>query len=742
MARTLTTPGPAANPRSALADVRARIAAAWFRADTTPHTAGGFTLRPAQRTAVASVHRALAAYGGALLADPPGTGKTVIALAVAGAYDDALVVAPSTLRGHWERAAAHAAIRMRFISVEALSRDTAPAPATLLIVDEAHHLRSPGTRRFARAAALATTAHVLLLTATPVVNRRADRDTLLSLFLGDRAATLDAHTLARVIVCRDGDRALLPPVRTLPPLRTGSDRAVIGDRLQALPPPFPAADGREALALIRVTLAMAWSSSLAALDAALRRRMQRGESLGAVLGAGRWPTRDALRAWVIGDDATQLAFPELTPTGDRVPPTDALRALHRHLDAVRRLRAEVTPRVARDTGIRADAVRAVADAHPTTRLVLFARHAETVRALWRAMRGWGGVVAVTGERVHAAQGRWSRAELLRALGPHAEPWRRDDPRGIRMVLATDFLSEGVELQGAGILVHGDSVWTPARLEQRVGRLVRAGSTRREVLVTSFVVPAGAQQLLRLDARLQRKERARVGAVADARSAEAIGVRFRTWAEAAERGTPGGPRIAATRAAVDGYVAAVRLGAEVRVVGGLQRAAGYRVSASPDGLRALLDASSDAPCVAAPDAVRRARRALQRWGLRALAAARSGQARGRDIARWRQAQHRIDRALASTPFAARGALARQVHDALHALLASPGVGTMRGVRRALHEARDPAAFARALIALAKGAGTRPATGAAATPRPVLEALLLLSAERSSPPAASPNSAAPR
>jgi hypothetical protein len=162
-------------------------------------------LRPSQRDARTRIAAAFAEFGGALLADPPGTGKTVVALAVAaevpGATDvrgapdapsalPALVVAPATLRDQWHRAAAHAHVPIRWCSLEALSRGATPAPARLVIVDEAHHARNPATRRYGALAASCVGARVLLLSATPVVNGGADRDALLALFLGARAARL------------------------------------------------------------------------------------------------------------------------------------------------------------------------------------------------------------------------------------------------------------------------------------------------------------------------------------------------------------------------------------------------------------------------------------------------------------------------------------------------------------------------------------------------------------------------
>jgi hypothetical protein len=55
-----------------------------------------------------------------------------------------------------------------------------------------------------------------------------------------------------------------------------------------------------------------------------------------------------------------------------------------------------------------------------------------------------------------------------------------------------------------VVVHLDLTWNPARLEQRVGRLRRAGAAREAISVYMFAPPAPTQQLLQLEQRLRVK----------------------------------------------------------------------------------------------------------------------------------------------------------------------------------------------------------------------------------------------
>ena len=769
--------------REQLARVRARIAAVATDAHREAWRVGGFSLRPAQRTAVRRIRAAFGEFGGALLADPPGAGKTIVALAVAATFRDVLVVAPSTLRAQWERAAGRAKVAIRFKSIETLSREQETEPsvrtAALVIVDEAHHARNPAAKRYGHLAAACSGVRVLLLSATPVVNRRADRDALLALFLGSRATTLSAAELARCIVRSDAPVNLGPEVIRLPSLVISDslDGARVAESLRALPPPLPASDGAAALALIRITLAMAWSSSLAALDAALRRRVQRGEALADSLAEGRWPTRDALRQWIMTEDATQLAFPSLDPV-ERAAPGAAERTLREHLAAVRQLRALVAPCVAADSAARADALRALMRASPPRqRAVVFASHAATIRALWGALRGDGGVVAITGDRVMAAEGRWTREEILRRLGPRALPLRDDDPLAIRLLLTTDILAEGVELQGVGTLVHGDFAWTPARHEQREGRIVRPGRPPSfipdAVLVTGFSAPDAAAPLLQLARRLSAKQRSRTSAVADARYMELLQRELVAWHAPAgvtrrSRGRTGSTgrvlpcsTVAAALSSRDAFLAVVRTAGRDELICGWRAngvgvrlpANDWRTSTAPRALAAVARLATRAtdPACATVKSVREVRAVLARWAQRRQASALLGAVApgGRAGALPRVLQEQAERALRAIPISERAARGAAIEGALAALARRRDAGLERRLgallrtRRSAHEpargsAHDSAkksGFEHAVLSLAASFPSAPATletSQGEAPRPRLLALLIL-VDRNAAPA---------
>jgi len=726
-----------ASTLTALDAVRARIAAAVLSTPEPP-ALGRFTLRRAQQESAAALGHALRRHGGALVADAAGSGKTILGLAVAARYEDVLVLTPAAVREQWRRAADDADVRIRLESHEALSRRRRVAAAALIIVDEAHHFRNPRTKRYMALARLARGRHLLLLSATPVVNRRADRDALLSLFLGSRPPS--PQTLERVILRRTAQTPTPITRRELPALEGDADVAGLAEGIARLPPPLPTADGSSASALVRITLAMAWSSSLAALDAALRRRVQRGMAMADTLRERRWPTRDALRDWIIGRDATQLALllpPQELP---RTPPPDAIMVLDRHLDAVRALRQRIAPTLQRDAAARAAAMRALLAQEAPRRVVLLAQHAQTVRALYAELRHLPGVVAIIGTRAYTAAGRWTRDEVLRALGPRQPPWRPDDPRGIRLLLATDILAEGVELQGCATIVHGDPAWTPARFEQRVGRVAREGQ-REVVHVVRFAMPPGAAALLDLAERLRRKREARRRALAHTTATDALHDAVRGWRTGdSSDDAADGPVVAAAAGAHDGMLIVFRGGPThmSRIVAAVHRDGRWHISQRAESVRQLVVSCGD-PLQLRRHELRVARRLIAAWRRRVAARRAVHAAHALPSALLRRVAQRLDRWIQSAPLAQRSAAVARARRIQTGLAASRGAGVEAGLRETLREPRAEML----LEHLERLAGAEPTPAHQRDER--ISALLILrrrSPAAPAPPAPSTESAATR
>ena len=570
---------------------------------------GGVTLHPHQAVAVRRLREAMDEFGGAILSDEVGMGKTFVALAIARDFPRTLIVAPASLRDMWSIESQRAGMQLPFVSVEALGRGHRERRAfDLVIVDEAHHLRNPKTNRYDRLSRLVARSRVLMLSATPLHNSSRDITALLSIFLGSRARTLTGSELARCIVRRRIDSADLskriPDAEALV-WKEIADNNAIPRAILALPPPVPPSDGGDGGVFIARSLLRQWCSSDAALEAALRRRLARSIALTEALQSGHYPSEHELSAWTFAEDSVQLAFTSLvaTPIGDA---SQLLESISAHADAVRRLLRSVGKNYSRDT-MRADVLREIRAAHPGVPIVAFSQYAATIRGLFQEFRNERGVGALTASGARIAGGVISRRDALARFAPIAsglKPPREIDK--IDFLLTTDLLSEGVNLQDAGVVIHLDLPWTAARLEQRLGRVRRLGSMHQRVHAYGIRPSTAAEAFIHLERTIERKLRETEVTVGGARAnlspdpqavlrspiaaAERIRTILRDWVTVgANRLTDTATVAAAVAASREGFIAIIGEEPNFALIGSI----GNRATEDPREILDILGLASDA-----------------------------------------------------------------------------------------------------------------------------------------------------
>ena len=106
-------------------------------------------------------------------------------------------------------------------------------------------------------------------------------------------------------------------------------------------------------------------------------------------------------------------------------------------------------------------------------------------------------------------------ERFAPLAAHRETEPSDDPallrkieplraQSIELLIATDVLSEGQNLQDAQFLVNYDLPWNPVRMIQRAGRIDRLFSPHDRVYIYNLMPEEGLEDLLNLVANLSKK----------------------------------------------------------------------------------------------------------------------------------------------------------------------------------------------------------------------------------------------
>lgn len=96
-------------------------------------------------------------------------------------------------------------------------------------------------------------------------------------------------------------------------------------------------------------------------------------------------------------------------------------------------------------------------------------------------------------------------QIAKCFSPKSKDYQiKKNEKELNYLFATDVLSEGQNLQDAGILVNYDLHWNPVRMIQRNGRINRLGSTYDEILIANARPNDDLEIYLKLVRRLESK----------------------------------------------------------------------------------------------------------------------------------------------------------------------------------------------------------------------------------------------
>ena len=136
--------------------------------------------------------------------------------------------------------------------------------------------------------------------------------------------------------------------------------------------------------------------------------------------------------------------------------------------------------------------------HPDDKVLVFTQFADTVRYLNDALsaRGIAQIEEVTGDTSDPT-------ELARRFSPLSNN-RQDRQNELQVLISTDILSEGQNLQDCAIVVNYDLPWAIIRLVQRAGRVDRIGQEAENILCYSFLPAEGVERIINLRARVRAR----------------------------------------------------------------------------------------------------------------------------------------------------------------------------------------------------------------------------------------------
>lgn len=143
----------------------------------------------------------------------------------------------------------------------------------------------------------------------------------------------------------------------------------------------------------------------------------------------------------------------------------------------------------------------IAKKHSESKIIVFSQFADTVRYLEQQLkaRGITSIAGVTGDSTDPTAIAWRFSPVSNEKKGRIKP--EDE---LRVIIATDVLSEGQNLQDCSVIVNYDLPWAIIRLIQRAGRVDRIGQLSENILCYSFLPAEGVERIIRLRARVKNR----------------------------------------------------------------------------------------------------------------------------------------------------------------------------------------------------------------------------------------------
>ena len=139
--------------------------------------------------------------------------------------------------------------------------------------------------------------------------------------------------------------------------------------------------------------------------------------------------------------------------------------------------------------------------HPEEKVLIFSQFADTVLYLETQLKAKGisKLAAVTGDSPDPTSLVWGFSPVSNGKRGLIKPEEE-----LRILISTDVLSEGQNLQDCHIVINYDLPWAIIRLIQRAGRVDRIGQTSENIFCYSFLPAEGVERIIQLRARVRSR----------------------------------------------------------------------------------------------------------------------------------------------------------------------------------------------------------------------------------------------
>jgi superfamily II DNA or RNA helicase len=149
------------------------------------------------------------------------------------------------------------------------------------------------------------------------------------------------------------------------------------------------------------------------------------------------------------------------------------------------------------------------------KILIFTAFADTAQYLYEQLAEWGkkdlglhtALVTGTGRNKTTLPGiRLDLGTILSSFSPHSKERAEDfaTEGEIDLLIATDCISEGQNLQDCDTLINYDIHWNPVRIIQRFGRIDRIGSPNERIQLINFWPNLELEEYINLEQRVSGK----------------------------------------------------------------------------------------------------------------------------------------------------------------------------------------------------------------------------------------------
>lgn len=137
--------------------------------------------------------------------------------------------------------------------------------------------------------------------------------------------------------------------------------------------------------------------------------------------------------------------------------------------------------------------------HRDEKVLVFTQYADTANYIYNTLRqrGYKHIGVVTGNSDNPTK-------MAERFSPKSNEVKVAEEDQYRILIATDVLSEGQNLQDAHVIVNYDLPWAIIRLIQRAGRVDRIGQEAEQIYCYSFFPAKGIEDVINLRGRLNAR----------------------------------------------------------------------------------------------------------------------------------------------------------------------------------------------------------------------------------------------